>query len=44
MADYATVHLLCAVEKLGPPYKFEAVSEIHEFLGIEILKKGATGL
>jgi len=39
MTDYATVDLLCAEEKLGPPYKSETVFEIFvsEFLGTEIL-------
>ena len=37
MTDYVAVDLLCAVEKLVPPYKSETVFEIHEFLGTEIL-------
>jgi hypothetical protein len=37
MTDYATVDLLWAVEKLGPPYKSEMVFEIQEFLGTGIL-------
>jgi hypothetical protein len=37
MSFYATADLLCAVEKLGPPYKSETVSEIHVFLGTDIL-------